>query len=177
MQAVPAIIPSLLKKKNIPCLIPLAIDQDPHFRVARDVYTKLGYYKPAIIHSMFLPPLTGVEGKMDSSKSDIAILTTDSPEEVKRKINKYAFSGGQSTVEEHRKKGGNPDIDVSFQYLKFFFEPDDKKLQKVYEDYQSGKMLTSELKAILIEKINAFLKEHQKKRKDAEKMIEKFLMK
>jgi len=38
MQAVPAIVPSILNKKNIPCLIPLAIDQDPHFRVARDVY-------------------------------------------------------------------------------------------------------------------------------------------
>ncbi|MBA7682448.1 hypothetical protein ES703_90798 [subsurface metagenome] len=55
MQAVPAIIPSILKKKKIPCLIPLAIDQDPHFRVARDIYPKLGYDKPAIIHGMFLP--------------------------------------------------------------------------------------------------------------------------
>ncbi|MDO8623699.1 MAG: tryptophan--tRNA ligase [archaeon] len=177
MQAVPAIIPSVLKKKNIPCLIPLAIDQDPHFRVARDVYTKLGYYKPAIIHSMFLPPLTGVEGKMDSSKSDIAILTTDTPEEVKRKINKYAFSGGQSSIEEHRKKGGNPDIDVSFQYLKFFFEEDDTKLEEIYKKYKSGEMLTSELKAILIEKINSFLKEHQRKRKEAEKIIDKFMIK
>jgi len=59
MQAVPAILPSVLKGKNIPCLIPLAIDQDPHFRVARDVYPKLGYYKPAIIHSRFLPALQG----------------------------------------------------------------------------------------------------------------------
>ena len=82
MQAVPAVIPSLLKKKNIPCLIPLAIDQDPHFRVARDVYPKLGYYKPAIIHGMFLPPLTGTSGKMSSSSSNVEILTTDSHEEV-----------------------------------------------------------------------------------------------
>lgn len=34
-----------------------------------------------------------------------------------QKINKYAFSGGQETVEEHREKGGNPDVDVSYQYL------------------------------------------------------------
>ena len=104
MQAAPAIIPSVLKKKNIPCLIPLAVDQDPHFRVARDVYPKLGYYKPAVIHSIFLPPLEGVTGKMSSSKESTAILTTDSPKEVERKIKKYAFSGGQETLEEHRKK-------------------------------------------------------------------------
>ena len=55
------------------------------------------------------------------------------------------------------------------------FEPDDKKLESIYNKYKSGKLLTSELKEILIEKINAFLKEHQKKRKKAEKEIGKFL--
>jgi len=177
MQAVPAIIPSVLKGKNIPCLIPLAIDQDPHFRVARDVYPKLGYYKPSIIHGMFLPPLSGIDGKMSSSEEGSAIFSTDSPEEVKRKINKYAFSGGQATIEEHRKLGGNPDVDVSFQYLRMFFELDDKKLEKIEKDYRSGKLLTGELKAILIEKINAFLKEHQKRREEAKKNIDKFLYK
>ncbi len=177
MQAAPAVIPSVLKKKNIPCLIPLAIDQDPHFRVARDVYPKLGYYKPAIIHSRFIPPLTGVKGKMSSSESSMAILTTDSPKEVERKIKKYAFSGGKDTTKEHREKGGNPDIDVCFQYLKFLFEPDDKKLEKIYNDYKSGKLLTSELKEITIKKINAFLKQHQKRRKKAKKQISKFMYK
>lgn len=177
MQAVPAVIPSEMKGKNIPCLIPLAIDQDPHFRVARDVYPKLGYYKPSIIHGMFLPPLSGVDGKMSSSEANVAILTTDSPKEVETKIKKYAFSGGQDTLEEHRKKGGNPDIDVSFQYLRMFFEPDDKKLEEIYSKYKSGEMLTSQLKEILIAKINAFLKEHQKKREEAKKNIDKFLFK
>ncbi|MBU3912970.1 MAG: tryptophan--tRNA ligase [Nanoarchaeota archaeon] len=178
MQAVPAFLPSVIKKKNIPCLIPLGIDQDPHFRISRDVMPKLGYYKPAIMHNVFLPPLTGIGGKMAaSSGSETAIYTTDTPEEVKKKINKYAFSGGQATIEEHRKKGGNPDIDVSFQYLKMFFEPDDNKLQKIHDDYKSGKLLTGELKAILIEKINKFLSEHQKKREQAKKMIDKFVLK
>ena len=177
MQAAPVMVPCVLKKKKIPCLIPLAFDQDPHFRVARDVYPKLGYPKPAIIHCIFLPPLTGVNGKMSSNNSNVAILTTDSPKEVERKIKKYAFSGGQKSIEEHRKLGGNPDIDVSFQYLKMFFEPDDKKLQEIHDDYKSGKLLTSELKEILIEKINKFLEEHQKKRKLAEKQINKFLLK
>ena len=176
MQAVPAFLPSVLKRKNIPCLIPLGIDQDTHFRISRDVMPKLGYYKPAIMHNVFLPPLTGVGGKMSASSIQ-SIWTTDSPIEVKKKINKYAFSGGQKTIEEHRKKGGNPNVDISFQYLRMFLEPDDEKLKKIYDDYKSGRMLTSELKNILIDKINVFLKEHQKKRKLAEKRIEEFIFK
>lgn len=174
MQAAPAILPSVLKKKNIPCLIPLGVDQDPHFRVARDVYPKLGFYKPAIMHKMMFPSIIGA-GAMSSSKNMVTITSTDSPKEVERKIKKYAFSGGKDTREEHRKKGGNPDIDVSFQYLRMFFEPDDTKLKKIEEDYRSGKLLTGELKEYLIKKINAFLKEHQEKREKAKKLVDKFI--
>ena len=176
VQAVPAFLPSIIKKKKMVCLIPHAVDQDPHFRLTRDILPKIGYYKPASIQSSFLPPLTGAQGKMSSSKEK-SIFMTDSPKDVERKIKKYAFSGGQKTTKEHREKGGNPDVDVSFQYLRMFFEPDDNKLQKIYEDYKSGKILTGELKKILIDKINAFLKEHQKRREQAKKQIEEFLFK
>jgi tryptophanyl-tRNA synthetase len=178
MQSVPAFLPSVMKGKNVPCLIPYAIDQDAHFRVSRDVLPKLGYYKPAAIHSMFLPGLGGMmeQGKMSSSEQQTAIFTTDTPAVVRQKINKYAFSGGQATVEEQRRSGGNPDVDVSYRWLTFF-EEDDRKLKAVYEDYKSGKMLSGELKAILIEKINAFLGEHQKRRENARKEIDKFMFK
>ena len=178
MQSVPAFLPSVLKKNKIPCLIPYAIDQDAHFRIARDVLPKLGFYKPAAIHCVFLPGLGGImeQGKMSSSEEQTAIFTTDSPKVVREKISKYAFSGGQPTVEEHRKKGGNPDVDVSYQWLTFF-EENDKKLKEIREDYKSGKLLTGELKSILIEKLNNFLKEHQKKREKAKGQIDKFIFK
>jgi len=175
MQAVPAFLPSVLAKKNIPCLIPLGIDQDNHFRVARDVIGKLGYDKPAVIHSRFMPSLQG-SGKMSSSEVASAIYTTDSPKEVKNKVMKYAFSGGGKTIEEHRKKGGNPDIDISYQWLTYF-EEDDKKLEKIYNDYKSGALLTGELKQILINKLNKFLKNHQKERENARKKLDKFILK
>ena len=177
MQAVPAFLPSVLKEKNIPCLIPLGIDQDPHFRIARDVLPKLGYYKPSIIHAKFLSGLKVYGGKMSTADPDSTIWLTDTPKQVRRKIMKHAFSGGRASITEHRKKGGNPDIDVSYQWLYYFFEPDDKKIKKIYEDYKSGALLTSELKAYLIKKINAFLKEHQRKRKLAEKRLDKFIFK
>jgi len=156
-------------------LIPLGVDQDPHFRITRDVAPKIGKPKPALIHNIMIPSLSGPGGKMSASDESGTVYTTDAPDVVKKKINKYAFSGGQPTVEEHRKIGGNPDIDVSYQYLRIFFEPDDKKLKAIYDDYKSGKMLTGELKAILIEKANAFLKTHQEKREKAKSQIDKFL--
>ena len=162
--------------ENKPVLIPLGVDQDPHFRITRDVAQKINRVKPALIHNIMIPSLLGPGGKMSASDEKSTIYTTDTPEQVKKKINKYAFSGGQPDIDEHRKIGGDPDIDVSYQYLRIFFEPDDNKLKKIYEDYKSGKMLTGELKAILIEKINKFLSAHQQKREEAKKNIDNFLM-
>jgi len=156
-------------------LIPLGVDQDPHFRLTRDVAPKIGKLKPALIHNIMIPSLQGPGGKMSASEEISTIYTTDSPDVVKMKINKYAFSGGKPDVEQHRKEGGNPDIDVSYQYLRIFFEPDDTALKKIHDDYKSGKMLTGELKAILIEKINNFLKIHQENREKARNEIDKFL--
>ncbi|MEM3007176.1 MAG: tryptophan--tRNA ligase [Candidatus Nitrosotenuis sp.] len=160
-----------------PVLIPLGVDQDPHFRITRDVAPRIGKPKPALIHNIMIPSLSGPGGKMSASEEIGTIYTTDSPQVVKKKINKYAFSGGQPTIEEHRKLGGNPDIDVSYQYLRIFFEPDDKKLKAIYDDYKSGKLLTGELKAILIEKVTEFLSSHQEKREKAKDQLEKFLLK
>ena len=161
--------------EDMPVLIPLGVDQDPHFRLTRDIAPKIGRHKPALIHNVMLPALAG-KGKMSASSDTGIIYTTDTPAQVKKKINKYAFSGGQPDIDQHRKLGGNPDIDVSYQYLRMFFEPDDAKLQKIHDEYSSGKMLTGELKAILIEKINAFLAVHQQKREKAKGMIDRFIL-
>jgi len=174
MQAAHILFPQFYRGKHI-SVVPVAIDQDPFIRLTRDVAEYFNFDKPAALHAKFIPSLYGTS-KMSSSKEGVISLS-DSPQEVETKIKKYAFSGGQPTIAEHRKKGGNPDIDVSYQYLKMFFEPSDAKLKKIHDDYKSGKLLTSELKEILIAKINAFLRQHQEKRKQAEKQIDKFLLK
>jgi len=180
MQAVPAFLPNVISgNKKMPCLIPHAIDQDPHFRVSRDVIPKLGYTKPGSIQCRFLPSLQGMEadGKMSSSSGDNAtVFTIDDAKTIKKKINKYAFSGGQATVEEHREKGGNPDIDVSYQWL-LFLEEDDEKLNHIYEEYKSGRMLSGELKKILIEKLTDLLMSHQERRAKAPDLVDQFIFK
>jgi len=162
---------------TMPVIVPVGIDQDPHLRLARDISKRINNYSDdkftqlSSTYHLFMPGLSG--GKMSSSDPNSFIGLTDSQEEIKTKINKYAFSGGQATLEEHRKLGGNPDVDVSFQYLKFFFEPSDEKLSKLEKDYRSGKLLTGELKKYTIEKIQEFLKEHQKNREKVKNEVKK----
>ncbi|KAG6359407.1 hypothetical protein INS49_012928 [Diaporthe citri] len=148
---------------KIPCLIPCAIDQDPYFRMTRDVAARLHWAKPCMIHSRFLDALQGPGSKMSASIDSSAIFMKDTPNQIKNKINKYAFSGGRETLEEHREKGGQPELDVSYQYLKYFME-DDEELKKVHDSYKKGEMLTGELKALCIKYLQDYVKEFQENR-------------
>jgi len=159
-------------------VVPVGIDQDPFIRLSRDVasHPSLNLSKPCAIHSKFLPGLKGTIKMSSSEEGTNVIYLNDSPKTVKEKINKYAFSGGKDTLEEHRKKGGNPDIDISFLYLKYIFEEDDKKLNEIEQDYRNGKLTSGELKKYLIDKINEFLKNHNASRERAKNQIDKFIL-
>lgn len=174
MQAAPAILKSVQEKRNVPCLVPLAIDQDVHFRLARDVVAKLGYYKPSIIHSKFLPGLDG-SSKMSSSTPTNAIYLSDNVQEVEAKVNK-ALTGQQATAELQKKYGGDPEKCVVCQYYKYFFEPDDKKLAQIFDAERSGTLLAGEHKKHLAMKINEFLKKHRSKKEIYRKKFDKFIL-
>ncbi|EUD67673.1 tryptophanyl-tRNA synthetase [Plasmodium inui San Antonio 1] len=180
---------------NIPCLVPQGIDQDPYFRLSRDIAVKMALHKPVVVHSVFMPGLQGVNTKMSSTKKDekgkndsggkdgtgqsgtpknspsnstkehnnSVIFLTDTPEQIKNKINKYAFSGGGATIQEHREKGGNLEKDISYQYLRYLME-DDEKLHEIGEKYRRGEMLSGELKKILIDILIDLIQKHQQRR-------------
>lgn len=77
------------KRTNaIPCLIPCAIDQDPYFRLLRDCAERLNFAKPSLIHMRFLDALQGPGSKMSASVETSAIFMTDTPKQIKTKINK-----------------------------------------------------------------------------------------
>lgn len=175
IQAVPCFLHAKLTGENVPALIPAAIDQDPYWRVTRDLAPKLGYYKPAQIHCRFLPGL-GKGGKMSASEPETSIFTTDTPDVVKRKI-WNAFTGGKATVEEQRKLGGDPDICTVFQYFLYLFEEDDKKLAEREKQCRAGEILCGDCKTDLTERVNRFLAEHRRKREKARNIIEKFYIK
>lgn len=169
--AFPSSFPDVLGlPSKTPCLIPCAIDQDPYFRVCRDVADKLKFSKPSLIHSRFFPALQGSTTKMSASNENTAIFMTDTAKQIQKKINKYAFSGGQVTVEEHRALGGNPDVDVAFQYLTFF-KDDDKLLEETYQSYKKGELLSGELKKLCIEVLQDFVKTFQENRAKVDQQV------
>jgi tryptophanyl-tRNA synthetase len=175
IQAVPCFIHKKLTGENVPALIPAAIDQDPYWRITRDIAQKLGYYKPAQIHCRFLPGL-GIGGKMSASEPETSIFTIDPPEVVKRKI-WNAFTGGKGTAAEQKKTGADPNICTIFQYFLYLFEEDDKKLSERERKCKTGKILCGECKTDLTKRINKFLADHQKKREKAKNIAEKFHIK
>ncbi|EPQ58551.1 tryptophanyl-tRNA synthetase [Gloeophyllum trabeum ATCC 11539] len=148
---------------NIPCLIPCAIDQDPYFRLTRDVAVKLKYPKPTLLHSKFFPALQGPQTKMSASDPNSGIYMSDSVNVIKNKINRHGFSGGGETEEIHREKGGDTEVDVSYQYLGFFLD-DDEELERIGAEYRAGRLLTGELKAMCIKVLQDFVKGFQERR-------------
>ena len=116
--------------------------------------------KPALLHSKFFPALQGSKTKMSASSSSSSIYMTDTPKQIKKKINTYAFSGGGQDIAEQRLNGANLDVDVAYQYLTFFME-DDERLAEIGRDYADGKMMTGAVKAELIATLQELVKGHQ----------------
>jgi tryptophanyl-tRNA synthetase len=172
IQAAPCFLPSIIENKPTPVLIPAAIDQDPYWRVTRDVAERMGYYKPAQIHSKFLPGL-GMVGKMSSSKPATALFTIDDPEVIDRKVS-AAFTGGQATVALQRQLGGNALGCPVFWYLRYLFDTErqsDERLLKC----RSGNLLCGECKSDLSKESQNFLGEFKKRREKAKDVIAEFM--
>lgn len=162
-------------RTNVACLIPCAIDQDPYFRMTRDVAPRLGLPKPALIHSKFLPGLRGLNRKMSSSDPTDAIFVTDSPDEIQTKINRYALSGGRDTAELQRQFGANLQVDVAYHFLTFFLDSQER-LDEIGSQYKSGKLLTGQVKKELISLLVDITGRHQRARAEiSEELVDKFM--
>lgn len=164
------------KKKDVYCLIPCGIDQDPYFRMTRDVAPRLGYVKPALIHGKFLPSLKGVNKKMSSSDPESAIFLTDTPAQVETKIMEIAFSGAQPTSEvQAQHVGADLNVDIPFRYLSLFLDDKDL-LDKIEKDYASGEMDSTQVKNILIDVLNDLLDKYRETRsKVTDEMVAQFM--
>ena len=132
----------------------------------------LGLLPPASTYHRFAIGMTG--DKMSSSRPESTIFLDDSIEDMEKKV-KRALSGGQATVEEHRRLGGDCEKDVAFQYLHTFFESDDSALEEIRREYSSGRMLAAEIKRICIDKATEWLDNLAEKRKSIEDQIDLFL--
>lgn len=73
------------------------------------------------------------------------------------------MSGGRETEEEQRRLGADLSKDIPVQYLEYFLE-DDAELQRIKEDYAAGRMLTGEVKKILIGEVQKLIADFQQRR-------------
>jgi tryptophanyl-tRNA synthetase len=172
LQAVPCFLPTIIEGKPTPVLIPAAIDQDPYWRLTRDIAEKIGFYKPAQIHSKFLPSLQ-TTGKMSSSNPETALFTTDEPKIIEEKVSN-AFTGGQPTTALQKKLGGNPGICSVFSYLKFLFDTSRESNQRELK-CRSGNLLCGECKHDLSNHSTTFMAMFQERRQKAKDLVPEYM--
>ena len=132
----------------------------------------MGLMPPCSTYHRFAVGLTG--DKMSSSQPETTIFMDESFEDLERKI-KRSFSGGQPTIEEHRRIGGDCSKDVAFQYLQFFFERDDNALLEIKSEYESGRMLAGEMKQVCIDKAWEWLQGLSERREMWSDRLDEFL--
>ena len=112
---------------------------------------------------------------MSASDSDNTIYLADSPDVVTRKVN-MAITGQQSTAELQKKLGGDPNKCAVCQYNRYLFEPDDEKLDAIFEGERNGTLLAGEHKKDLANKINKFLENHNKKKEKLRTELDSFML-
>ncbi len=161
LQTVPAFWPSWAEGRAVPCLIPCGIDQDPHFRISRDLAEGMGYPKPALLHSQMVPGLLG-DSVMSTTgdRSDNALFLNDGPKVVERKV-RNAFTGGRATVEEQRRLGAVPEVCSIWALWRTQFAETETKFAEVTEGCRSGRLLCGECKSQLLERVHRFYREHE----------------
>ena len=131
----------------------------------------MGILAPSSTYHRFAVGMTG--DKMSSSKPKTTLFLGDDVATAEKKIKK-SFSGGQATIEEHRRLGGDPDKDVAYQYMMYFFEEDDSFLEEINQGYRAGKILAGEMKQMCIERATEWLSNLSEKRDETSHLVERF---
>jgi len=131
----------------------------------------MGLLAPSSTYHRFAVGMTG--DKMSSSKPKTTLFLGDDVATAEKKIKK-SFSGGQATIEEHRRLGGDPDKDVAYQYMMYFFEEDDSFLEEINQGYRAGKILAGEMKQMCIERATEWLANLSEKRDETSHLVERF---
>ncbi len=160
-------------EEEMPGVIPVGIDQDPHIRLTRDISKRAKKYKfflPSGIYHKYTPALDG-SLKMSKSKGNF-IEIPESADSIKNKIMK-AVTGGRKTAEEQRKLGGEPEKDLVYELFKQHLIEDDAELLQRIKDNKAGKILSKEDKDYATELLNKFMEDFSRKFEKARNIVNK----
>ena len=161
-------------KERMPGIIPVGLDQDPHIRLARDVVKRMKvkkFFPVSSLYHKYTPSLDG-SVKMSKSKPESCISLPEDSKAVCKKIKK-ALTGGRDTLEEHRRLGAVIKKDMVFELLKQHLIEDDDELNKIHEEYKSGRMTSGEIKQLACDKMTAFMKDFKAKLEKNKKIVKK----
>lgn len=155
------IYPQERNGKPMTGIIPVGIDQEPHIRLCRDYLNRIkstGRFMPiSSLYHKYMPSLDG-QIKMSKSNPKGSIMIPED-QKIAEKVIRSAYTGGRATLEEQRKLGAIIEKDMVYELLKQHLVESDKELKKIHDDYESGKMLSAEIKQLAVEKMNAFLEQ------------------
>jgi len=144
---------------------------DKLVRSVEVAHGEYGFVPPASIYHRFMTGLTG--GKMSSSKPESHIALTEEPKEAAKKIMK-AITGGRQSLSEQRKLGGEPEKCSVYEFLLFHLSEDDQEMVELNEECRSGRRMCGTCKKDVAERIERFLREHQRAREAARERLPEF---
>lgn len=146
-------------------------DVDELIRGVEVAHGEYGFVPPASIYHRFMTGLTG--GKMSSSKPESHIALTEDPKEAAKKVMK-AITGGRQSLSEQRKLGGEPEKCSIYEFLLFHLSDDDSEMMELNKECRSGRRMCGTCKKDVAERIERFLREHQRAREAARERLPEF---
>lgn len=114
------ILPCFSKGRQ--CIVVAGIDQDPFFRLARDVARRLGFTPPAVLYTYSVPGLDGSEKMSTSVSTSIPIFLTDSEDDIRAKVTRISVVGAGS-LDELFERGADLMKDIPYRLINLF-DPD-----------------------------------------------------
>ncbi|MFS8639001.1 MAG: tryptophan--tRNA ligase [Gemmatimonadota bacterium] len=152
----------LLARAN---LVPVGRDNVPHVEVTRELARRFNHLYGEVFPEpepliSDVPVLPGIDGKRKMSKSlDNAILLSDPPEEVERRVMRMYTDPARVRADIPGRVEGNP----VFLYHDLF-NPDTAEVEDLKERYRQGRVGDVEVKKRLARALNAFLEPFRERR-------------
>lgn len=118
------------------CIVVCGVDQDPFFRLARNLAKRLGYKPPIVLFTRNVPGLDGSEKMSTSNPSTNPIFLSDTNDIIKSKI--FGIKKvGAGTLDELFEKGADLNADILIGLARLF-EPNKQLLNLIEQGYSTG---------------------------------------
>ena len=145
------------------------VDVSAKVREIERAHGGYAFYTPSSSYHIFMPGLTG--GKMSSSIPE-SIISFYETEAVVRKKVMSGITGGQVTLEEQKRLGGEPDKCSLYLLNLFHMVTDDAELSEIRRKCTAGEITCGQCKKETAERVVLFLHDFKEKMDAASDRVE-----